>query len=89
MRKKRGLKNFAFLCFAVKEKKLLTLFDNNIFHLVAEKYFSRQLRLAKKSHASKCYKYIMLLLHCMDYNCLGAINSNLAFIFDLNYFLWK
>ena len=26
-------------------------------------------------------------LHCVDYNCLGAINSNHTF--DLNYLLWK
>ena len=28
-------------------------------------------------------------MHCVDYNCFGAITSNVTFIFDLNYFLWK
>ena len=28
-------------------------------------------------------------LHCVDYNCFGDNKSNLTFIFDLNYFLWK
>ena len=36
-----------------------------------------------KHGGAKCW------LHCVDYNCFGAINSNLTFISDLQYFLWK
>ena len=36
-----------------------------------------------KHSGAKCW------LHCVDYNCLGAINSNVTFLFYLNYFLWK